>query len=82
MYGLTLLIGFEINMRLFLKILLVLFIIYLAAVAISTFIGNQEIKTLIEKGVLDSEYTQQELSQLCNEMEADIFWGCITGGVW
>ena len=69
-------------MRLFLKILLVLFIIYLAAVAVSTFIGNQEIKTLIEEGVLDSEYTQQELSQLCDEMKNDIFWGCITGGVW
>ena len=69
-------------MKLFLKILLVLFIIYLAAVAVSTFIGNQEIKTLIEEGVLDSEYTQQELSQLCNEMKNDIFWGCITGGVW
>ena len=59
-----------------------LFIIYLAAVAIATSIGNQEIKTLIKEGVLDSEYTQQELSQLCNEMEFDIFWGCITGGVW
>ena len=69
-------------MKLFLKILLVLFIIYLAAVAVSTYLGNQEIKTLIEEGVLDSEYTQQELSQLCNEMEVDIFWGCITGGVW
>ena len=69
-------------MKLFLKILLVLFIIYLAAVAVSTYIGNQEIRALIEKGVLDSEYTQQELSQLCNEMKNDIFWGCITGGVW
>ena len=69
-------------MRLFLKILLVLFIIYLAAVAVSTYIGNQEIRTLIEEGVLDSEYTQQELSQLCNKMEFDIFWGCIKGGVW
>lgn len=69
-------------MKLFLKILLVLLIIYLAAVAVSTYIGNQEIRTLIEEGVLDSEYTQQELSQLCNEMENDIFWGCITGGVW
>ena len=69
-------------MRLFLKILLVLFIIYLVAAAVSTFIGNQEIKTLIEEGVLGSEYTQKELSQLCNEMKYDIFWGCITGGVW
>ena len=69
-------------MKLFLKILLVLFIIYLAAVAVSTYIGNQEIKNLIEEGVLDSDYTQLELSQLCNEMKVDIFWGCITGGVW
>ena len=69
-------------MKKLLKILLVLFIIYLAAVAVSTFIGNQEIRTLIEKGVLDSEYTQKELSQLCDEMKNDIFWGCITGGVW
>ncbi len=69
-------------MKLFLKILLVLLIIYLAAVAVSTYIGNQEIRTLIEEGVLDSEYTQQELSQLCDEMKNDIFWGCITGGVW
>ena len=69
-------------MRLFLKILLILFIIYLVAATVSTFIGNQEIRSLIEKGVLDSEYTQQELSQLCDKMEFDIFWGCITGGVW
>ena len=69
-------------MKLFLKILLVLFIIYLAAVAISTYLGNQEIKTLIEEGVLDSDYTQEDLSQLCNEGEVDIVLGCITGGVW
>ena len=69
-------------MRLFLKILLVLFIIYLAAVAVSTYLGNQEIKTLIEEGVLGNDFTQQELSQLCDKMEFDIFWGCITGGVW
>ena len=69
-------------MKKILKILLVLLIIYLVAATVSTFIGNQEIRTIIEKGLLDSEYTQKELSQLCNEMEADIFWGCITGGVW
>ena len=69
-------------MKKILKILLVLLIIYLVAATVSTFIGNQEIRSLIEKGVLDSEYTQQELSQLCNKMEFDIFWGCITGGVW
>jgi len=33
-------------------------------------------------GVWDSEYTREELSQLCNEMKYDIFWGCITDGVW
>ena len=69
-------------MKLFLKILLVLFIIYLAAATIFWSIGNHEIRTIIEKGVLDSEYTQKELSQLCNEGKVDIFWGCITGGVW
>jgi len=69
-------------MKLFLKILLALLIIYLVAVAVSTYIGNQEIRALIDKGVLDSEYTQKELSQLCNEMKHNIFWGCITGGVW
>ena len=69
-------------MKKILKILLVLFIIYLAAAAVFWSIGNQEIRSLIEEGVLDSEYTQQELSQLCNEGEVDIFWGCITGGVW
>ena len=69
-------------MKKILKILLVLLIIYLVAATVSTFIGNQEIRSLIEKGVLDSEYTQKELSQLCNEGKVDIFWGCITGGVW
>jgi len=69
-------------MKKILKILLVLLIIYLVVATVSTFIGNQEIRSLIEKGVLDSEYTQKELSQLCNEGKVDIFWGCITGGVW
>ena len=70
-------------MKLFLKILLVLFIIYLAAVAIATSIGNQEIKTLIEEGVLDSDYTQFELAMLCEKLDVVvIFWGCLSGGVW
>ena len=69
-------------MKLFLKILLVIIIIYAAIGTILTFIGNQEIKTLIEEGVLGNDFTQQELSQLCDKMEFDIFWGCITGGVW
>ena len=69
-------------MKKLLKILLVIIIIYAAIGTILTFTGNQGIKTLIEEGVLDSDYTQLELSQLCNKMEFDIFWGCITGGVW
>ncbi len=70
-------------MKLFLKILLVLFIIYLAAVAITTSIGNQEIKTLIEEGVLSSDYTQLELATLCEKLDVEvIFWGCLSGGVW
>ena len=69
-------------MKKILKILLVLFIIYLVDATVYTFICNQEIRSLIEKGVLDSEYKREELSQLCNEGEVDIFLGCITGGVW
>ena len=70
-------------MKLFLKILLVIIIIYAAIGTIFTFIGNQEIKTLIEKGVLNSDYTQLELAMLCEKLDVEvIFWGCITGGVW
>ena len=71
-------------MKKLLKILLVLFIIYLAAVAVSTYLGNQEIKTLIEEGVLDSDYTQLELAMLCGNPDDDVqpFLGCISGGVW
>ncbi len=70
-------------MKIFLKILLVIFIIYLAAVAIIRFIGNQEIKTLIEEGVLSSDYTQLELAMLCEKLDVEvIFWGCLSGGVW
>ena len=71
-------------MRLFLKILLVLFIIYLAAVVVSTYLGNQEIKTLIEEGVLSSDYTQLELAMLCANPDDDVqpILGCIVGGVW
>ena len=66
------------------KILLALFIIYLAAVAIIGFIGNQEIKTLIEEGVLSSDYTQLELAMLCENPDDDVqpILGCIVGGIW
>ena len=71
-------------MKLFLKILLVLFIIYLVAVTITRSIGNQEIKTLIEEGFLDSDYTQLELAMLCENPDDDVqpILGCIVGGVW
>jgi len=66
-----------------LKILLVIIIIYAAIGTILTFIGNQEIKTLIEEGVLNSDFTQRELAMLCEKLDiVVIFWGCLTGGVW
>ena len=69
-------------MKKLMKILLVLFIIYLAAVAVSTYLGNQEIKTLIDEGVLSSDYSQYDLAMLCEKLDGTIFWGCLSGGVW
>ena len=70
-------------MKKLLKILLVIIIIYASIGTILTFIGNQEIKTLIEEGVLNSDYTQLELAMLCEKLDVEvIFWGCLTGGVW
>jgi hypothetical protein len=70
-------------MKKILKILLVIIIIYAAIMTILTFIGNQEIKTLIEKGVLSSDYSKRDLAMLCEKLDVEvIFWGCLTGGVW
>ena len=70
-------------MKKLLKILLVIIIIYAAIGTILRFIGNQEIKTLIEEGVLSSDYTQLELAMLCEKLDVEvIFWGCLSGGVW
>ena len=71
-------------MKKILKILLVIIIIYAAIMTILTFIGNQEIKTLIEEGVLNSDYTQLELAMLCEKYDDDVqpILGCIVGGVW
>ena len=70
-------------MKKLLKILLVIIIIYAAIGTILRFIGNQEIKTLIEEGVLNSDYTQRELAMLCEKLDVEvIFWGCLAGGVW
>ena len=66
-------------MKLFLKILLVLFIIG----AFFRWMGHQELSNLIEEGVLDSDYTQLELAILCEKLDVEvIFWGCLSGGVW
>ena len=66
-------------MKLFLKILLVLFIIG----AFFRWMGHQELRTLIEEGYLDSDYTQLELAMLCEKLDVEvIFWGCLSGGVW
>ena len=66
-------------MKLLLKILLVLFVIG----AFFRWMGHQELNTLIEEGVLDSDYTQRELATLCEKLDFEvIFWGCLTGGVW
>jgi len=66
-------------MKLLLKILLVLFVIG----AFFRWMGHQELNTLIEEGVLDSDYTQLELAMLCEKLDVEvIFWGCLSGGVW
>ena len=66
-------------MKLLLKILLILFIIG----AFFSWIGHQELNTLIEEGFLDSDYTQLELAMLCEKLDFEvIFWSCLTGGVW
>ena len=66
-------------MKLFLKILLVLFVIGV----FFRWMGHQELNTLIEEGVLNSDYTQLELAMLCEKLDFEvIFWGCLSGGVW
>ena len=68
-------------MKKLLKILLVIIIIYAAIGTILTFIGKQEIKTLIEEGVLSSDYSKYDLYMLCETLEFEvIFWGCFSGG--
>jgi hypothetical protein len=66
-------------MKVFLYVLLILFIIG----AFFRWMGHQELNTLIEEGVLDSDYTQLELAMLCEKLDVEvIFWGCLSGGVW
>ena len=67
-------------MKIFLYVLLILFII----VAFFRWMGHQELNTLIEEGFLDSDYTQLELAMLCANPDDDVqpFLGCVVGGVW
>ena len=67
-------------MKVFLYVLLILFIIG----AFFRWMGHQELNTLIEEGVLDSDYTQLELAMLCENPDDDVqpILGCIVGGVW
>ena len=51
-------------------------------VAITHYIGSQEIEALIAQGVLSSDYSQNDLAMLCSNMDDNIFWGCLSGGVW
>ena len=69
-------------MKKLLKILLFIIIIFAVAISITQFIGNQEIKTLIDEGVLSSDYSQYDLAMLCEKLDGTIFWGCLSGGVW
>ena len=69
-------------MKKLLKILLFIIIIAVA-ISITQFVGNQEIETLIEEGVLSSDYSKRDLAMLCEKLDVEvIFWGCLTGGVW
>ena len=67
-------------MKIFLYVLLILFIIG----AFFRWMGHQELNTLIEEGFLDSDYTQLELAMLCGNLDDDVqpFLGCVVGGVW
>ncbi len=69
-------------MKILLKILLFIIIIFAVAISITQFIGNQEIKTLIDEGVLSSDYSQYDLAMLCEKLDGTIFWGCLSGSVW
>ena len=67
-------------MKIFLYVLLILFIIG----AFFRWMGHQELGFLIEEGFLDSDYTRLELAMLCENPDDDVqpILGCIVGGVW
>ena len=67
-------------MRKFLRIFLLTIIILAVIITIVQYVGNREIDSLIEQGILRSEYTKYDLAMLCEKMDGTIFWGCISGG--
>ena len=69
-------------MKAFLRIFLITIIILAVIVAITDYIGSQEIEALIAQGVLSSDYSKNDLAMLCSNMDSNIFWGCLSGGVW
>ena len=64
-------------MKLLLYALLILFIIG----AFLRLMGHQELRILIEGGYLDNDYTQEELSKLCQNPDDDVqpFSACFIG---
>ena len=63
-------------MKIFLSIIIILAVI----ITIIQFVGNREIETLIEQGVLRSDYSKYDLAMLCEKMDGTIFLGCFSGG--
>ena len=62
------------------KIFLVIVIILAVMITIVQFVGNREIESLIEQGVLSNDYTKYDLAMLCEKMDGTIFLGCLSGG--
>lgn len=69
-------------MKALLKIFLIIIIVLAVIITITDYIGNQEIEALITQGVLSNDYSQYDLAMLCSNMDGNIFWGCLSGGVW
>ena len=69
-------------MKALLKIFLIIIIVLAVIITITDYIGSQEIEALIMQGVLSSDYSQNDLAMLCSNMDSNIFWGCLSGGVW
>ena len=68
-------------LKVILKVILIFLVILFIFAAFGRWMGHQELKTLIEKGYLDSDYTQQDLSDLCQNPDDDVqpFEACFIG---